>query len=215
MNIILLGAPGSGKGTQSRLLQEKFGIIQIATGDLFRDNVKNQTELGKLVDSIMKDGKLVPDEITTKMIAERLEQDDCKNGFILDGFPRNVRQAECLEKMLKEKNIDITAVIKIEIPDDVLIYRTAGRFMCSQCGEAYHVEGKKPVKENVCDKCGAVGQFYHRDDDNEVSVKKRIETYYSQTAPLFPYYEEKKMLRKVDGTLGMYKVAEKIEEIIS
>lgn len=215
MNIILLGAPGSGKGTQSRFLEEKIGMVPIATGDLFRENVRNQTEMGKIVDSIMKEGGLVPDEITIKMIVEHLGKVDCKKGFILDGFPRNVKQAEALEKVLAEKNIKITAVIKIEIPEDVLIKRTTGRFMCSKCGESYHEEYRRPVEENVCDKCGAVDQFFHRADDNEVSVKKRIETYYTQTAPLFPFYEDRGILKKVDGTKPMEEVSAKIMTSIS
>lgn len=214
MRMILLGPPGAGKGTQSRLLAEKYGIIQISTGDLFRDNVKNGTPVGKKVDAILKAGTLVPDEITIQMISERLDAPDCARGFILDGFPRNVAQAEALEKMLKEKNITLNAVVQMEVDDEKLIARIVGRFTCSRCGEGYHDTFKKPAQADVCDKCGAAGTFIRRADDNEGTVRTRLKTYHDQTAPILPFYDSREMLKKVNGMTTMSDVFSQIEAVL-
>jgi len=206
MRIILIGPPGAGKGTQARILMDKYAMVQIAAGDLFRENVKNETKLGKKVESILKEGKLVPNEITINMISERLNEDDCKQGFILDGFPRNIEQAEALEKMLDEKNIKLDAVIQIEVDDDKLVKRISGRFTCSECGEGYHDEFKKPSKENECDKCGAINKFTHRSDDNEEAVRTRLSVYHVQTEAILPFYENRKILKKIDGMAQMNEV---------
>lgn len=211
MRIILLGPPGAGKGTQARLLTEKYNIVHISTGDLFRENVKNGTALGQQVDSIMKSGQLVPDEVTIKMIAERLERPDCKNGFILDGFPRNEAQAEALEKMLQEKGIKLDGVVQMAVDDEKLVARVAGRFTCSGCGEGYHDEFKKPAHPESCDKCGASGKFSRRADDNESTVRDRLNVYHSQTKPILPFYENRGMLKTVNGMAEIDEVTLQIE----
>jgi len=215
MRIILLGPPGAGKGTQARILTEKYGIVQISTGDLFRDNVKNGTPVGKKVDAILKAGTLVPDEITIQMISERMDAPDCKNGFILDGFPRNVAQAEALEKMLNEKGIKLNAVLQMEVDDEKLVARIVGRFTCSKCGEGYHDAFKKPTKADVCDKCGAIDAFARRADDNEQTVRTRLETYHSQTAPILPFYASRGMLKNVNGMAPMEDVTRQIAAALS
>lgn|SRR3990172_10486861 len=214
MRVILLGPPGAGKGTQARLLTEKYGVVQISTGDLFRENVKSATPLGKQVEEILKQGKLVPDAITIKMIAERLDRPDCKNGFILDGFPRNVAQAEALEKMLKEKGIKLDGVVQMEVDDDKLVERISGRFTCSGCGEGYHDTFKKPVHADSCDKCHAAGKFTRRADDNEQTVRERLGVYHTQTAPILPFYESRGMLKRVNGMAGMEAVTSEIDALL-
>lgn len=215
MRSILLGPPGAGKGTQARLLTEKYGVVQISTGDLFRENVKNATAIGQQVDAILKSGKLVPDEITIRMISERLDQPDCENGFILDGFPRNVTQAEALEKMLAEKGIKLDGVVQMEVDDEKLITRVAGRFTCSVCGEGYHDMFKKPAQPDVCDKCGGIGKFTRRTDDNEETIRTRLQTYHTQTAPILPFYEARGALKRVNGMASMDEVARQIEVVLS
>lgn len=214
MRIILLGPPGAGKGTQARILMDKYGIVQIAAGDLFRENVKTGTPLGKQVEAILKEGKLVPDEITIKMIAERLDKPDCKNGFILDGFPRTVAQAEALEKMLNEKGVKLDAVIQLAVDDEKLIERISGRYSCSGCGEGYHDKFKQPAQADSCDKCGAKDKFVHRPDDNAETVRTRLETYHTQTAPILPYYTGKGLLKKVNGMADMEEVTCQIEVLL-
>lgn len=211
MRIILLGPPGAGKGTQARTLMEKCGVVQIAAGDLFRENVKNGTPLGRQVEAILKEGKLVPDEITIKMIAERLDRPDCKNGFILDGFPRNVAQAEALEKMLAEKGVKLDGVVQLAVDDEKLVERISGRFTCGDCGEGYHDKFKKPHDAATCDKCGAKDKFTRRADDNAETVRTRLETYHSQTAPILPFYELRGQLKVVDGMAEMEDVTRQIE----
>ena len=213
MRIVLLGPPGAGKGTQARLLMEKHGVVQIAAGDLFRENVKNGTALGKQVESILKEGKLVPDEITIKMIAERLDKPDCKNGFILDGFPRNVAQAEALEKMLDSKGIKLDGVVQMQVDDEKLVERISGRYTCS-CGEGYHDKFKKPAKSGTCDKCGSTDKFTRRADDNEATVRTRLETYHTQTAPILPFYEGRGLLKTVNGMADMEEVTAQLEAVL-
>jgi adenylate kinase len=214
MRIILLGPPGAGKGTQARRLMEKCGVVQIATGDLFRDHVKNATPIGKQIDAILKAGNLVPDEITIQMMSERMDQPDAKKGFILDGFPRNVAQAEALDRMLKGKGIKLDAVIQMKVNDDLLVDRIAGRFSCGECGEGYHDKFKKPKAEGECDKCGATGSFKRRNDDTAEAVRHRLEVYHKQTEPILPYYESRGMLKIVNGMAEMDEVEAEIKGIL-
>jgi adenylate kinase len=214
VRIILLGPPGAGKGTQARILMEKYGVVQIAAGDLFRENIKAGTPLGKQVETILKEGKLVSDDITISMIADRLDKPDCKNGFILDGFPRNVAQAEALEKMLQKKNVKLDGVVQMAVNDEQLIDRISGRFTCSVCGEGYHDKFKKPAQDDVCDKCGAKGKFIRRADDNAATVRTRLETYHTQTAPILPFYKGRGMLKTVNGMADMPEVTRQIEAVL-
>lgn len=190
MNIILLGAPGAGKGTQASRISEKYGLPHISTGDIFRDNIKRGTEIGLLAKSYTDKGQLVPDEVTCKIVEGRLKEDDCQNGYLLDGFPRNLFQAEELDKFSK-----VDAVINIDVDLSLLMARLCGRRVCRNCGESYHVDflGGK----TVCDKCG--GELYQRKDDNEETVGNRLKVYTDQTAPLIQYYKDKNVLIDIDG----------------
>ncbi|MEM4397483.1 MAG: adenylate kinase [Candidatus Woesearchaeota archaeon] len=181
MNIIFLGAPGTGKGTQARLLSEELKIPHISTGDIFRENIKNQTELGKKASEFINKGLLVPDEITNEMIKERLKKEDCKNGFILDGYPRTIAQADFLKKITR-----IDKIINFELDDDEIIKRISGRRTCLNCNSVYNIYSAKPKKENICDKCGF--ELKQRDDEKPEVVKKRLEVYREQTKPLLNYY---------------------------
>jgi adenylate kinase len=214
MRIILLGPPGAGKGTQASILKNKYGIPHIAAGDLFRDNIKNKTALGQQVEAILKAGTLVPDEITIKMISERLDQPDCKNGWILDGFPRNVAQAEALEKMLKDKGQKLDAVVQMKVDDDKLIERISGRFTCSCCNEGYHDKFKKPHNPDSCDKCGAKDSFTRRPDDNAEAVRTRLDVYHGQTKPILPFYESRGILKSVNGMAPMDEVTGQIISVL-
>jgi len=215
LRMILLGPPGAGKGTQARILTEKHNVVAISAGDLFRARVKDPNDpLGQQIKEILDSGKLVPDEITIRMISERLDQPDCKNGFILDGFPRSVKQAEALEEMLKQKGIKLDAVVQMEIDDDKLVERIAGRFTCGQCGEGYHDTFKQPEVKNKCDSCGATDSFTRRSDDNAETVRSRLETYHSQTAPILPFYERLGVLKTVDGMADMDAVTKEIEAVL-
>ncbi len=201
MKLILLGAPGAGKGTQAKWIREEYGIPHISTGDILRKNVAEGTELGKEAKKYMDEGKLVPDELIIGMVKERLAQEDCKKGFILDGFPRTIRQAEELEKIT-----DIDAVLNIHVPFDKLIERITGRRSCPKCGAVYHIKYNPPKKEGICDVCGT--PLIQRDDDKEETVKNRLKTYEEQTAPLIEYYEKKGKLITVEGQ-------EKVEDTIA
>lgn len=191
MNIILLGAPGAGKGTQATRISDKFGMPHISTGDIFRENIKNQTEIGVLAKSYIDKGQLVPDEVTCKIVENRLQEEDCKNGYLLDGFPRNVSQAEALEKFTK-----IDAVVNINIDFSLLMARLCGRRVCKNCGESYHVStlGGK----TTCERCD--GELYQRADDNPETVQKRLDVYGAQTAPLIDYYTKKGLILNFTGT---------------
>lgn len=191
MNIILLGAPGAGKGTQATRISDKFGMPHISTGDIFRENIKNQTEIGVLAKSYIDKGQLVPDEVTCKIVENRLQEEDCKNGYLLDGFPRNVSQAEALEKFTK-----IDAVVNINIDFSLLMARLCGRRVCKNCGESYHVStlGGK----TTCERCD--GELYQRADDNPETVRKRLDVYGAQTAPLIDYYTKKGLILNFTGT---------------
>ncbi len=193
MNIIMLGAPGAGKGTQAAVLCEHFGIPTISTGNMIREALKNGTEMGLKAKSYMDDGKLVPDEVVIGIVKERLSEDDCKKGFILDGFPRTIPQAEALDKM----GVDIQYVINIDVPDESIIKRMSGRRVCENCGRPYHIESLKPAKDGVCDDCG--GTLVQRKDDHPDTVLARLEVYHNETEPLVDYYTKQGKLVNVQG----------------
>jgi len=208
MRLVLLGAPGAGKGTQAKILVEKYGIPQISTGDLLRAAVAAGTALGKEAKSYMDKGELVPDSVVLGMVEERLKQDDCKKGYILDGFPRNTKQAEALDKMLSPLNMSLTAALNVDVPFDDLMKRLTGRRTCKACGQMYNVYFNAPKKEGVCDKCG--GELFQRDDDKEETIKKRLEVYNAQTAPLIDYYSKKGILKSVAGTGSIDDIFKKV-----
>jgi len=196
--LVFLGAPGAGKGTQAKRLVEKYGIPQISTGDLLRAAVAAGTALGKEAKSYMDRGELVPDSVVLGMVKERLSQDDCKKGFILDGFPRNVAQAEALDKMLAEMNMPLDIALNLDVPFDDLMKRLTGRRTCKSCGQMYNVYYSPSKVEGKCDKCG--GELFQRDDDKEETIKKRLDVYRAQTEPLIDYYSKKGILKSVSGT---------------
>ena len=201
MKIIMLGAPGAGKGTQAKKIAEKYGLPHVSTGDIFRANIKNGTPLGIEAKKYMDEGKLVPDELTVKILLDRVAQDDCKNGYILDGFPRTIPQAEVLDKALTELNDKIDYAIDVEVPDENIINRMGGRRACLACGATYHVVFNAPKKEGICDACGK--ELVLRDDDAPETVKKRLDVYHEQTQPLIDFYNKKGILKEVDGTKEM------------
>lgn len=214
MNLILLGPPGAGKGTQAKLLQEALGFIQLSTGDMLRAAVTAGTEIGKQAKAVMERGELVSDEIVTGIISERIDQPDCKAGFILDGFPRTVAQAQSLDDLLAEKNMKLNVVVEMRVNDEKLVDRVVGRYTCADCGEGYHITYKRPVVEGVCDKCGAK-DFKRREDDNEETVRGRLQSYHAQTAPLITYYGAKGKLKTVDGMASIKAVSEQIQDILA
>jgi adenylate kinase len=213
MNILLLGPPGGGKGTQAKRLQETRGMVQLSTGDMLRAAVKAGTEIGQRAKAVMDAGKLVSDEIVIGIIAERIDQPDCKNGFILDGFPRTIPQAEALDRMLADKGLKLDAAIELQIPDEMLVERIAGRYACAKCGAGYHDLFQKPKQEGVCSVCGST-EFVRRPDDKAETVAARLKAYHEQTAPIIPYYRNKGLLRVVDGTLPIEEVTRKIDRIL-
>ena len=198
MKIVMLGAPGAGKGTQAVMICEKYGIPHISTGDIFRSNIKNGTELGKKANEYMDQGKLVPDELTIQLLLDRVAQDDCKNGYVLDGFPRTIPQAEVLTKALAETGSKVDYAINVDVPDENIIHRMSGRRSCPKCGASYHIEYIPPKQEGICDACGA--ELIQREDDKPETVKNRLAVYHEQTQPLIEYYENAEALRTVDGT---------------
>ncbi|MDD3029575.1 MAG: adenylate kinase [Alphaproteobacteria bacterium] len=214
MNIILIGAPGAGKGTQARLLEEKYGMVQLSTGDMLRTAVKLGTPLGVEAKSIMEAGKLVPDALMVNLIKERIAQRDCAKGFILDGFPRTVPQAEALDAMLAEQGKTLDKIIELKVDEAALIERVSGRFTCEKCGMGYHDTFKKPKVEGVCDACGSTS-FKRRADDNAETMKARLQAFNEQTAPILPYYAKKGMLVSIDGMADMDTVTEAIERILA
>ena len=212
MNLIFLGAPGAGKGTQAKMVSEKYGIPQISTGDMLREAVAKGTELGKKAKEYMDRGELVPDEIVIGIVKERLQQPDCEKGFILDGFPRTLAQAEALDEMLKELGKKIDAVINIFVPEEEVVKRIVYRRTCKNCGAVYHLIYNPPKEDNKCDKCG--GELYQRDDDKEETVRERYRVYRENTEPLIEYYRKKGILYDVDGTKDIKGVWEQIEAIL-
>lgn len=212
MNLILFGAPGAGKGTQAVELAKRFNLIHISTGEIFRDAIAEHSEMGEIANSYISKGNLVPDDITVKIVKERLAQEDCKNGFILDGFPRTLPQAECLDQICLELNISIDHVIDIEVNEDELIRRLSGRRVCKTCGASYHIDFNPSKVENVCDKCN--GELYTRKDDEKESVAVRLKTYKSSTMPLINYYVNKGILVEINGQQEINDVLNEIVEKI-
>jgi len=212
MKLILLGPPGAGKGTQAVRLVAHFGIPQISTGDILRKAVKDGTDLGKLAKSYMDQGALVPDEVVIGIIRDRIVQSDCDKGYILDGFPRTMAQAEALDEMLKNLGTGVDHVVNIALDDEEIIKRLTGRRTCSQCGAGYHILFDPPKKEGVCDQCG--GALIQRDDDKEETVRERLRVYREQTEPLIEYYQKKGILYNVDGTKDINGVFEEIKSIL-
>lgn len=201
MKIIMLGAPGAGKGTQAKRIAEKYNIPHISTGDIFRANIKEKTELGNKAKEYMDKGELVPDSITIDMLLDRIHRDDCKDGFVLDGFPRTIPQAKSLTDALSKINEKIDYAINIDVPDESIINRMGGRRACSVCGATYHIVYSAPKKDSTCDKCG--GELVVREDDKPETVKKRLKVYHNQTQPLIDYYAKEDILNSVDGTKNM------------
>ena len=212
MKVIMLGAPGAGKGTQAKMIAEKYSIPHISTGDIFRANIKNGTDLGKEAKTYIDAGKLVPDELTVKILLDRVKEDDCRDGYVLDGFPRTIPQAEVLENALKELNDSVDFAINVDVPDENIVRRMGGRRACLSCGATYHIEHIPPKKEGICDKCGA--ELVLRDDDKPETVLNRLKVYHEQTQPLIDFYEKKGILKNVDGTVDMKDVFKAITYIL-
>lgn len=212
MKIIMLGAPGAGKGTQAKLIAEKYGIPHVSTGDIFRANIKNGTKLGMEAKQYMDKGLLVPDELTVKILLDRVADEDCKNGYVLDGFPRTIPQAEVLDKALVELDDKIDYAIDVDVPDENIVKRMGGRRACLSCGATYHIEHIPPKKDGVCDTCGE--ELVLRDDDKPETVQNRLNVYHEQTQPLIEFYEKKGVLKTVDGTQDMKDVFEAIVKLL-
>lgn len=212
MYLILLGPPGAGKGTQAERLQAQLGLPHIASGDLFRENLRNETELGRLAKQYMDRGELVPDDVTIAMVRERLERPDCANGAILDGFPRTTAQAEALDRMLADMGEKLDAVISFEVDEDEVVRRLSGRRICRQCQTPYHIEFDPPKQDGVCDRCG--GELYQRDDDKPETVRNRLRVYLEQTAPLVEHYRKAGLLHTVDAMGDIDTVTDRLKAVI-
>ena len=212
MKIIMLGAPGAGKGTQAKMIADKYQIPHISTGDIFRANIKNGTELGKEAKKYMDAGQLVPDELTVKLLLDRVANEDCKNGYVLDGFPRTIPQDEVLENALTKLGEKVDYAIDVDVPDENIIRRMSGRRACVACGATYHIVYNPTKEEGICDRCGAA--LILRDDDKPETVIKRLDVYHAQTQPLIDFYSSRNVLRSVDGTQDLMKVFEDIVAIL-
>ena len=212
MKIIMLGAPGAGKGTQAKQIADKYSIPHISTGDIFRANIKNGTELGKKAKQYMDQGALVPDELTCDLVIDRIQQDDCKNGFVLDGFPRTIPQAEALDAALGKINEKMDYAIDVDVPDENIVNRMSGRRACLNCGATYHLISIPPKVEGICDRCGS--EIVLREDDKPETVQKRLKVYHEQTQPLIDYYKNQGILKSVDGTQPMDEVFKAIVTIL-
>jgi adenylate kinase len=213
MNLLILGPPGSGKGTQARRIQDKYGLIQLSTGDMLREAVRRDSEIGKAAEKLINAGKLVPDDIMIQMIAERIAESDCADGFILDGFPRTKAQAEALDTMLQSKHHALNGAIEMRVDDAELVRRISGRFSCATCGAGYNDHFRLPVKPGVCDECGGT-EFIRREDDVAETVAARLEAYHAQTAPILPYYRSRNILHSVDGMASIEEVTRQVEEVM-
>ncbi|MCE4051761.1 MULTISPECIES: adenylate kinase [Bacillaceae] len=213
MNLVLMGLPGAGKGTQAEKIVEKYGIPHISTGDMFRAAMKDETELGLKAKSFMDKGELVPDEVTIGIVRERLSKDDCEKGFLLDGFPRTVPQAEALESILSDLEKRLDYVINVQVDQEILMERLTGRRICKSCGATYHLVFNPPAKEDTCDRCG--GELYQRADDNEATVKNRLDVNIKQSQPLLDFYESKGYLKNFNGQQDISKVFSDLDELLS
>ncbi len=212
MKIIMLGAPGAGKGTQAQMIADKYNIPHISTGDIFRANIKNGTELGKKAKEYMDKGLLVPDELTVQLLLDRVANDDCKNGYVLDGFPRTIPQADVLDSELTKLGDKVDFAVNVDVPDENIVRRMSGRRACLKCGATYHVEHIPPKVEGICDKCGS--ELVLREDDKPETVQNRLTVYHEQTQPLIDYYDKKNILKTVDGTKDMQEVFNDIVNIL-
>lgn len=212
MKVIMLGAPGAGKGTQAKMIADQYGVPHVSTGDMFRANIKNGTELGMEAKKYMDAGELVPDELTVRILLDRVAKGDCRGGYVLDGFPRNIPQAEVLDEALDKIGEQVDFAIDVDVPDENIIRRMSGRRACLNCGATYHIEHIPPKVADVCDTCGSA--LVLRDDDKPETVKNRLNVYHEQTQPLIAYYTEKGILRTVDGTRPMEEVFAAIKAIL-
>ena len=214
MIVVLLGPPGAGKGTQAQKIEKTQGLVQLSTGDMLRAAVTEGEKVGKKAKDFMEAGKLVTDEIVVKIIENRIQKVDCKNGFLLDGFPRTLTQAKALDNMLNQKSLKLNAVVEMQVDDEALVDRIIGRYTCTACNQGYHGENLKPKVDGVCDNCGSTN-FKRRVDDNRETVSSRLEAYHSQTAPLLPYYKEQGVLRVVNGMVDIGDVSVQINDVLS
>lgn len=213
LHLVFTGAPGCGKGTQARILKEKIKVPHLSTGEMLRAEAAKPTPLGQEIKTLLDAGSFVTDEMIIKMVSKRIDEEDCKEGFILDGFPRTLPQAEILEKMLAEKGIALDAVIEIQVPDEIIMERILGRYSCMTCGAGYHDKFQKPRVYGVCDVCGGT-DFYRREDDNRTTVQNRLVNYRALTYPTIPYFDKKGLLRCVDGTGTIEATSKKIESVL-
>ena len=214
MILILIGPPGAGKGTQARVIENAFGIVQLSTGALLRAAIESGSELGRKAKKVVENGELMPDDVMVSIVSDRVDEPDCRNGFILDGFPRTVAQAEALDEMLAGKGLKLDHVVEIGIEDDLLVDRLTGRFECAKCGEGYNDKFKKTAADGVCDKCGGT-EFIRRADDTEEKIRTRLAIYHEQTRPILPYYRERGILKSVDGAKDLDDVTQQLRGMLA